>query len=164
MNEKTMLDLFSGLGGASEAMINHGWEVLRIENNPELALVPNTKIKCVYDLGMEIESNISKGEFPPQLTLIWASFPCRDFSDGFNSPKSKARRAGENYYPQNAIDMALEAKRIVEMMRPKYWIFENVRGSIEFLEPILGKPTMIIDSIVLWENFQNGQCSLGSNM
>ena len=153
MNDKSMLDLFSGLGGASEAMLNHGWEVLRIENNPELALVPNTKIKCVYDLGREIESNIAKGIYPPQPTLIWASFPCTDFSDGFNSPKSKARRAGEDYYPQNAIDMALEAKRIVEMMRPQYWIFENVRGSIEFLEPIFGKPVMIIDSIVLWGKY-----------
>ena len=84
MNERTMLDLFSGLGGASEAMLNHGWEVFRIENNPELALVPNTKIKCVYDLGREIESNIAKGIYPPQPTLIWASFPCTDFSDGFN--------------------------------------------------------------------------------
>ena len=43
-----MLDLFSGLGGASEAMLANGWEVLRIENNPELALVPNTKIMCIY--------------------------------------------------------------------------------------------------------------------
>jgi len=148
-----MLDLFSGLGGASEAMLNHGWEVLRIESNPELALVPNTKIKCVYDLGMEIESNISKGIFPPQSTLIWASPPCTDFSDGYSSPKSIAVRAGKKYYPQNAINMVLEAKRIIEMMRPQYWIIENVRGSIKFLKPILGEPTLIIDSIVLWGKF-----------
>ena len=37
-----MLDLFSGLGGASEAMVNDPkWEVLRIENNPLLSGVQN---------------------------------------------------------------------------------------------------------------------------
>jgi len=150
---KIMLDLFSGLGGASEAMLNHGWEVLRIEKNPELALVPNTKIKCVYDLGRETEMNIAKGIYPPQLTLIWASPPCTDFSNGFSSPKSKAIRAKEKYHPQNAIDMVLEAKRIIEMFRPQYWIIENVRGAIKYLTPILGEPAMIIDSIVLWGKF-----------
>ena len=52
-----MLDLFSGLGGASEAMLNHGWDVLRIENNPELALVPNK-------LGL--------GRYPPNLAKRFA--------------------------------------------------------------------------------------------
>jgi site-specific DNA-cytosine methylase len=39
-----MLDLFSGLGGASEAFVRAGWEVMRIENNPLLSEVPNTEI------------------------------------------------------------------------------------------------------------------------
>ena len=148
-----MLDLFSGLGGASEAMLANGWEVLRIENNPELALVPNTKIMCIYDLAKNIELNIANGVVPIQSKLVWASPPCTDFSDGYAAAKSVARRAGEDYYPQNAIDMVLEAKRIIDMLQPQYWILENVRGSIEFLTPILGKPTLIIDSIVLWGRF-----------
>ena len=39
-----VLDLFSGLGGASEAMLSNGWEVQRIENNMLLKGVPNTNI------------------------------------------------------------------------------------------------------------------------
>jgi site-specific DNA-cytosine methylase len=31
-----MLDICSGLGGASEAFIDAGWEVTRLENNPLL--------------------------------------------------------------------------------------------------------------------------------
>ena len=91
-----MLDLFSGLGGASEAMLNHGWEVKRIEKNPELVLVPNTEIMDVYDLGQLLDINIADGHYPDQPTLIWASPPCTDFSNGFSSPKSIAIRAGHS--------------------------------------------------------------------
>ena len=87
------------------------------------------------------------------IILIWASPPCTDFSDGFHSPKSTARRAGEKYNPAAAIEMVKETKRIIDLLQPKYWIIENVRGSIEFLTPILGEPTLIIDSIVLWGRF-----------
>jgi len=37
-----VLDLCSGLGGFSEAFLTAGHDVLRIENNPLLADVPNT--------------------------------------------------------------------------------------------------------------------------
>jgi|TARA_B100001540_G_scaffold283502_1_gene275083 hypothetical protein len=148
-----VLDLFSGLGGASEAMLNHGWDVLRIEKNPELFFVPNTKIMDVYDLGQLIDLQIAGGNIPEQPDLIWASPPCTDFSDGYSSPKSKAGRAGIDYDPKEAIDLVKETKRIIDMINPRYWIIENVRGSIKFLKPILGEPTLIIDSIVLWGRF-----------
>ena len=149
----TMLDLFSGLGGASEAMLNHGWEVKRIENNPELALIPNTEIMDVYDVGQLLDLGVSMGNIPTQSTLIWASPPCTDFSDGYAAPKSVALRAGLDYYPKEAIDLVKETKRIIDIIQPKYWIIENVRGAIKYLTPILGEPTMIIDSIVLWGRF-----------
>jgi len=148
-----MLDLFSGLGGASEAFLNNGWEVKRIENNPALALVPNTEIMDVYDVGQLLDIQIDMGHIPSQPTLVWGSPPCTDFSDGFSSPKSIAVRAGVDYYPRDAIDLVKETKRIIDLLQPKYWIIENVRGAIKYLKPILGEPTMIIDSIVLWGRF-----------
>jgi hypothetical protein len=156
-----VLDLFSGLGGASEAMLNNGWDVKRIEVNPELALIPNTEIMDVYDLGQMIDYWIDNGIIPNQPTLIWASPPCTDFSDGYSSPKSTAMRlekddftnSREKYNPVKAIDLVIETKRIIDLINPRYWIIENVRGSIKFLKPILGEPTLIIDSIVLWGRF-----------
>lgn len=158
-----MLDLFSGLGGASEAMLNHGWDVLRIEKNPSLSLVPNTKIMCIYDLGQLLDLEIAAGNVPDQPDLIWASPPCTDFSDGYSSPKSihvraskEAIKAGDRlpeYDPKEAIDLVKEAKRIIDIVQPRYWIIENVRGSIKYLKPILGEPQLIIDSIVLWGRF-----------
>ena len=42
---KRVLDLYSGLGGFSEAFYQDPtWEVIRIDNNPLLADVPNTII------------------------------------------------------------------------------------------------------------------------
>ena len=39
-----MIDLFSGLGGASEAFVRDGWTVIRIENNMLLSGVPHTRM------------------------------------------------------------------------------------------------------------------------
>jgi hypothetical protein len=150
-----MLDLFSGLGGASESMLQHGWDVSRVENNPELALVPNTDIMCIYDLGQLLDIHMADGYIPPQLDLIWASPPCTDFSTAYASPRSTFEREfpNQNYDPGDAIELVKEAKRIIDIVNPRYWIIENVRGSIKYLVPILGEPTMIIDSIVLWGRF-----------
>ena len=152
MNKK-MLDLFSGLGGASEAFLNNGWEVKRIENNPELSLVPNTEMMDIQQFEEFVSLIIAAGGDPARPTLIWASPPCTDFSDGYNSPKSKARRSRIDYYPGDSIELVKCTMRIIKLLQPKYWILENVKGSVEFLEPILGPPQMIIDSIYLWGNF-----------
>ena len=146
-----MLDLFSGLGGASEAFLQNGWEVQRIEHNPELGLVPETKIMCIYDFGKWVDQYADL--FPAGVDLVWASPPCTDFSDGYSSPKSQAIRANVDYHPEEATELVKEAKRIIDVIKPKYWIIENVRGSIKYLKPILGEPSLIIDSIVLWGRF-----------
>ena len=45
-----MLDLFSGLGGASEAFVqSDDWEVIRIESNPVLSGVPHTQTRDVLE-------------------------------------------------------------------------------------------------------------------
>ena len=158
MNKK-MLDLFSGLGGASEAFLQNGWDVKRIENNPELSLVPNTDIMDVQAFEEWFTMMVQAGYDWESPTLIWASPPCTDFSNGYNSPKSehmrKFERGEENqtWMPSHAIELVKCAKRIIDMIKPKYWIIENVRGATQYLNPILGKPKMVIDSIVLWGEF-----------
>jgi len=151
---RKMLDLCSGLGGASEAMLNHGWEVKRIENNLLLKQVPNTEIMCVKQLHADLKQKLLQGEeMTEKIDLVWASPPCTEFSLGFAAPRSIAAREGKEYYPKEAIEFVVICKEIIDMIQPQYWMIENVRGSIKFLEPILGKPAMIIDSIVLWGRF-----------
>jgi hypothetical protein len=153
LETKRMLDLFSGLGGASEAFLDHGWEVKRVENNPELSLVPNTEIIDVQSVETMLKLGRQIGFTILPVDFVWASPPCTDFSNGYESPKSRALRAGENYNPESAIELVKCTKRIIDMLNPRFWIIENVAGSVEYLEPILGKPRLIIDSIYLWGNF-----------
>tara|TARA_R100000664_G_scaffold15265_1_gene23769 strand:- start:92 stop:715 length:624 start_codon:yes stop_codon:yes gene_type:complete len=147
---KHMVDLFSGMGGASEAMAqDEAWNVLRIENNPLLANVPFTVIDDVNN----VRANVKSNWLVPKIDLIWASPPCTQFSGGFNSPKSKAARTVglENYNPDlHLLHAALE---IIEKVQPKYWVIENVVGSIRYFKDILGEPRQIIGPYVLWGNF-----------
>ncbi len=144
--KKHMLDLFSGLGGASEAFLScPGWSVLRIDNNPLLSGVPNTVIMNIDDL-----TPIGREE---KIELVWASPPCTNFSGGFSSPKSIASRTIglDNYEPN--MDLLCRAIEIIDIVKPKYWVIENVAGSIRYFKEYLGEPRQIIGPYVLWGNF-----------
>lgn len=144
---KHFLDLFSGLGGASEAFIqdNDNWTVLRIDNNPLLASVPNTVMDDVKSLARRIHGS------QHTIDVVWASPPCREFSTAYNAPRSVAARGGIPYEP----DMSLlhAAIDIIKTVKPRYWIIENVVGSIRYFAEELGEPRQIIGPYVLWGNF-----------
>ena len=148
-----MLDLFSGLGGASEAFLQNGWEIKRIENNMLLKSVPNTTIMDVVQFEQQLESYVAQYGESEQIKLVWASPPCTAFSTGWSSPKMIAARNGENYEPGEAIELVKSAKNIIDILNPQYWVIENVRGSIKHLKPILGEPTIIAGPYVLWGRF-----------
>jgi len=148
-----MLDLFSGLGGASESMLVNGWEIKRIENNPLLQGVPNTELIDVLDFEKQLELRICEYGNPDAIKLIWASPPCTAFSTGWSSPKMQAAREGKPYEPNDAIELVKSAKSIIDMLNPQYWVIENVRGSIKHLTPILGEPAVIAGPYVLWGRF-----------
>ena len=141
-----MLDLFSGLGGASEAFIDcPGWEVMRVDNNPLLSGVPNTIIADINDL--------TPNQCQLSVDLVWASPPCLEFSGGYNSPKSIASRTvGLEHYKPN-MNLLVQAIELIEKIKPKYWIIENVAGSIRYFREYLGEPRQIIGPYVLWGNF-----------
>tara|TARA_R110002012_G_scaffold321906_1_gene552172 strand:- start:3853 stop:4452 length:600 start_codon:yes stop_codon:yes gene_type:complete len=144
---KLMIDMFAGLGGASAAMINdEDWIVRRFDNNPALRQVQDIHIS--NDMFYIVEG------CPHDIELLWASPPCQDFSLGFHSPLSKHYRGEEGYedYEPN-MKLLMATINTIKKTNPKYWVIENVKGSIKFFEPFLGKPTQIIGSQVLWGNF-----------
>ena len=146
---KVMIDMFSGLGGASEAFINDDkWIVARYDNNPLLKTIHNTIIT-------DSMFNDIVDDFPfSNLELVWASPPCREFSDGFNSPVSKMRRneeGFEDFIPD--LELLEKTLGLIEFLKPRYWVIENVIGAIKYFKPLVGAPTQIIGSQVLWGNF-----------
>jgi hypothetical protein len=145
-----VLDLCSGLGGASEAFANHPhWEVVRIENNELLADVPHTRLLEVQHwldwlpgIVLEMGSNPD---------VIIAGPPCTQFSLAYNSPKSIAQRAGIPYEPDT--DLVEDCIEIIEFYQPTYWLIENVSGSVNDLKVHLGDYKQKIGPFVLWGKF-----------
>lgn len=140
---RLMIDLFSGLGGASEAMYQSDeWSVLRYDNNPNLGYVPATTICDLKEFQIKCRHEIE---------LIWASPPCQDFSNAYDAPRPAARRAGEDF--EADLSLVKRAIEIIDELKPRYWIIENVKGAIKDFEPFLGKPRQIIGPFVLWGKF-----------
>jgi hypothetical protein len=142
-----VLDLFSGFGGFSEAFLQYEDEVLRIENNPLLSEVPNTEIMCVLELRDELKLQLAKGNLEPKflnIDLIVASPPCHEFSLAFNSPQGIASRNGgfDEYSP--SMELIEATYDIIEILKPRYYIVENVRGSIRHFKKIGIEPNQIM--------------------
>lgn len=154
---KLFIDVYSGFGGASEAFVHHsGWKVIRIENNPLLADVPHTWSLDIMKISLpELFLECSPDLF--EEVVWWFSPPCREFSDGYNSPKSIAAREGrlDSYQP----DMSLveRAFEIVEYMKSSscldYWIIENVKGASPYFQQLLGTHRQRIGPFLLWGEF-----------
>jgi hypothetical protein len=137
---KRMIDLCSGLGGASEAFVQAGWEVLRIDNNPLMSGVPHTKQMDIFDFEEWVEDNLAN---LPKPTLIWFSPPCLEFSLAYSAPR-----------PENpSLEILKCGIRIIKMLEPKYFVIENVKGAIKHFEPLLGKPAQINQAYILWGAF-----------
>ena len=87
MTKRTMVDLFSGLGGASEAFFHDpNWSVLRIDNNSKLLERLDFNVMDLYD-GDRLDEIVALirlwnscvvGDKP--IDFIWASPPCKEFS------------------------------------------------------------------------------------
>ena len=145
---KHMVDLFSGLGGASRAFEDREeWKVHRYENNAELAKHPS----CSDYMLADIVTHDFKELDALDIKLLWASPPCNAFSNGFASAKSVAARAKKPYEP--SLSLVTRTIELIERFTPHYWVIENVVGAIKYFRPVLGEPRMILGSVVLWGNF-----------
>ena len=51
------------------------------------------------------------------------------------------------------MNLLISAIELIEEIKPKYWVIENVRGAIRYFEEFLGEPRQIIGPYVLWGNF-----------
>ena len=127
-----MLDLFSGLGGASQVMRERGWKVVSVDVNP--------------DVSPDILADIRDFEWRgPRPDLVWASPPCVEFSRE-SMPWTRTGRKPD-------LSLVLATLRVVSETRPRFWVLENVRGAVRWLQPILGAPRTIVFPFHLWGFF-----------
>ena len=145
-----MLDLFSGLGGASQAFEAAGWEVVTVDINPEF----NPTICCnIEDLWLTDEFKSWKvGEFD----LIWASPPCIEFFK-VSAPWF------EEYGNTPSLELVECAKAIVNILQPKTWVIENTKSGSRFIKNILGSPRLVLECFYLWGNFPIFEAKVDKN-
>ena len=127
-----MLDLFSGSGAASRAAAVRGWEVLRIDNAPGTA--------C--DLREDLGTWVPPPELVARVDLVWASPPCVSLSTA--SRKRDVERG---------LILVRAALRIVEAVRPRWWVLENVHGATRAIGSLIGPPVACYGSFYLWGVF-----------
>lgn len=136
-----VIDLFSGLGGFSEAFLRRGHTVLRIDLNPKFSSIPHTIIGDVKELPL-------KREISPDILLM--SPPCQEFAR-FALPWIRTAHEPSVYL----IEKALEAK---EYLHPKNWILECNKASVEFIARLIGQPVKICGPYYLWGSFPIFDC------
>jgi hypothetical protein len=130
-----VLDLFSGLGGWSQAFLDRGHDVLRIDINRRFHDVPRTVPASVLDLS----GKAWRGTFD----IVVASPPCECFSvASIGHHWTGGRRA---YVPktaaaQDALALLARTINLIRQLEPRYWWLENPRGLMRKTTAVAGIP------------------------
>ena len=127
-----VLDLFSGLGGFSEAFLRAGDEVVRVENNPLLENVPNTSLEDVKQVRDRLQKYREEGHPIRKIDCVLASPPCLEFSLAYSAPRGVAQRNNEEFEP--SLELLQVVLDIIEIVQPRYWVIENVVGSARYFK------------------------------
>ena len=119
MNEKTHLDLFSGIGGFALAARWNGYRTLGFCDNEPYAQAVLKKhwpdVPCHKDI-REV-----RGELYAGVTLLTGGFPCQPFSVAMQSQR-KGKEDVRYLWP--------EMLRVIQEARPTWIIGENVVGIV----------------------------------
>lgn len=129
MKRPFMVDLYSGLGGASRAMRMRGWTVLAVEVDRKFR--PTAYGDCRY---LPIRPDCRPD-------LLWASPPCVEFS----RETMPWTRTGK----EPSLDLVRAVYSAVDLLNPRFWIMENVRGA----QPWIGRAEQHMGPIYLWGRF-----------
>jgi len=166
MSKKIVVDLCSGLGGFSKAFKEDkdNWKVItfdiegRYDPSYTLDIVEDAQkvLITIMNDGIITRQDFTEWEKgKPYVDLILASPPCTEFSR-YNMPSIYPEY---ELYQKGAwspnMDIVKSAKAIIDYVKPKYWIMENVRGSVRFISDELQEvPRKKIGSAwYFWGNF-----------
>jgi len=139
---KRMLDLFSGLKGASAAFQESpDWRVVTVDNEPDL----KPDILCDLSKWKENVTLYCEFENETKEDLIWASPPCDEFC--------RAAFPWIENGDDPSLDLVQSAMDIIQIFQPVHWVLENTSSGAQFITPLLGPPRQIIGPFYLWGNF-----------
>jgi DNA (cytosine-5)-methyltransferase 1 len=114
-----VLELFAGIGACSKALDNIGIEH-EIVDAVEIDKYAVKSFNAIHDTNFEPQ-DITKWDKDIQVDLIMHGSPCQDFSVA-------GRQAGGDKDSGTRSSLMYETLRIVEKLKPKYVIWENVKN------------------------------------
>jgi len=132
-----VLDLFCGLGGWSQAFHDAGHECTGID------------IKNIGYPYRFIKADLNDWKPDQHYDIILASPPCTSFSKWIQRSDGKQNES-------KGLGLVFRTFALIQEMKPKYWVIENVKGLAEFID----KPNDIVryghsvhtKSAYLWSN------------
>ena len=146
---KILLDLFCGLGGASEAFVGTDWRVIRIDNNAELL----EHVRGMWLLDMKDVENVLQVlrahlyDVDVERIVVWASPPCNQFS-------TKNPNRDESTFDLSLLNNTVF---LIEELKIHFnvtdWIIENVKGATTTFNDELGMYRQRIGPFFLWGEF-----------
>lgn len=124
MSDYTVVDLFAGLGGFSQAFAESPrWDVTTVEIDPEFS--PDITAD-VFDL--------RPSGFNSDFDVVLASPPCTEFSPAQNLN-------GSHEPDGDAVALVYHTLRLIRGLAPPFWFVENPRGR---LRSIIGPPRQTV--------------------
>jgi len=148
-----VLSLCAGLGGFCEAFVRSGDEMARVDNNPLLSEVECMTIQDIMAMRDRLVQYEYEGQPIREYDVLLAGIPCDEFSLGFHAPQAVASRSGEfeEYEPSmKLLECVLD---IIRITKPRYWVIENVMGSIRHFAKYGLEPNQIHGSHVFYGKF-----------
>ena len=118
MKHFKFIDLFSGIGGFHQAMVQLGGECI-LASEIDLAAIETYKENYNIDSNINIR-NINEKDIP-DFDVLCAGFPCQTFSKA-------GKQMGFNDETKGTLFFEIE--RILKAKHPKYIILENVRNLV----------------------------------
>lgn len=122
-------------------------------------------LESIVDLVKKAKSR--EFAFPKDISLVTGGFPCQDFSVagkrlGFNSAKNHDGTYANHKREESRGSLYLWMKQVIEIVKPKMFIAENVKGLVSLGEAKqiiendfrhIGKGYLVVDANVLkaWE-------------
>jgi len=132
-----ILDLFSGLGGFSQAFLDRGHEVIRVDIDRTFKPTIQADVRKLP---------LKKVHFD----VILASPPCDEFS--------KASMPWHEADIKKGMELVYVTKKIIDELNPRFWVVENVRGAVRYFKPLFGDYRQRCGSRYLWGNFPEFPC------
>jgi hypothetical protein len=142
----SMLDLFSGTGSASRAAEVRGWQVFRVDLAPD----SNADLKMDLSKWFPWDSEL----YPTtKWDLVWASPPC----DLLTTARSKGRDTDKG------LELVKRSIKIIRILKPRWWVLENVHGATRAISALLGPPVERYGSFYLWGCFPPFEAKVSRN-